>query len=376
MPPNYNLHSRNLTPEQQRLIAMYINQYNQTNTHIDMLLDMLDEIRGNIVNVINSSQPRRTRINRHSRNANTNINRLINQIFNDRQNNYVHYDYNNPINPSIYNDYNMFTINDFANLRNRSNSYADMSFNSIPRNNNNNINNNFDFTQQNNDLSSFFTNFLNSTVIVRPTTEQIQNASRLIRYGDIDNPLSETCPISLDEFNHDDEVRQLLPCGHIFHQNQFQEWFNSNVRCPVCRYDIRNYRPLSRRNTPNNLTPTSTPEPQTTTTTPSQTTPTETPDVQNTNTNTNNTDRPSSSPISNINVVRDLLSNQIDHLTFDITDQQFTNNFIDQVARNIFQSMLNPRSQNNNDRFMIDPSNNILFYETIIRPNNPDDDNN
>jgi hypothetical protein len=44
MPPNYNLHSRNLTPEQQRLIAMYINQYNQTNTHIDILLDMLDEI--------------------------------------------------------------------------------------------------------------------------------------------------------------------------------------------------------------------------------------------------------------------------------------------------------------------------------------------
>ena len=151
-------------------------------------------------------------------------------------------------------------------------------------------------------MSSFLTNFLNSTVIVRPTTEQIQHASRIIRYGDIDNPLSETCPISLDEFNDDDQVRQLLPCGHIFHQNQFQEWFNGNVRCPVCRYDIRNYRPLSRRNTPNNLTPTPTPEPQTTTTTPSQTTPTETPAVQNTNTNTNNTDRPSSSPISNINV--------------------------------------------------------------------------
>lgn len=373
MPINYNFSSRNLTPEQQRLITMYVNQYNQTNAHIDMLLDMLDEIRGNIVNVINSSQPRRTRINRHSRNANTNINRLINQMFNDRQNNYVHYDYNEPINPSIYNDYNMFTINDFANLRNRSNDNVDMSFNGIPRNNNNNINNNFDFAQHNNDLSSLLTSFLNSTVIVRPTTEQIQNASRLIRYGDIDNPLSESCPISLDEFNDDDQVRQLLPCGHIFHQSQFQEWFNSNVRCPVCRYDIRNYRPLSRRNTPNNLTPTPTPESQTTTTTPSQTTPIESPTTQNTN--TNNIESPSS-PLSNINVVRDPLSNQIDHLTFDITDQQFTNNFIDRVARNIFQSMLNPHSQNNNDRFMIDPSNNILFYETIIRPNNPNNDNN
>ena len=40
-----NLNTRNLTPEQQRLVNMYVNQYNQTNSHIDFLLDMLDEIR-------------------------------------------------------------------------------------------------------------------------------------------------------------------------------------------------------------------------------------------------------------------------------------------------------------------------------------------
>ena len=47
-----NLNTRNLTPEQQRLVNMYVNQYNQTNSHIDFLLDMLDEIRGNIINII------------------------------------------------------------------------------------------------------------------------------------------------------------------------------------------------------------------------------------------------------------------------------------------------------------------------------------
>jgi hypothetical protein len=93
MPPNHQ-NPRHLTPEQQRLINIYINQYNQTNTHIDMLLDILDEIRGNIINIINSTQPRRTRINRHSRNSgiNTNINRFVNQFFNDRQNDYIYYD--------------------------------------------------------------------------------------------------------------------------------------------------------------------------------------------------------------------------------------------------------------------------------------------
>ena len=99
----------NSTHQQQRLINLYINQYNQTNTHIDMLLDMLDEIRENIMNVINVTQTRRNRINRHARNSNSNINRLINQIFNDRQNHFVYYDFQNQINPFlIYYKYNKY----------------------------------------------------------------------------------------------------------------------------------------------------------------------------------------------------------------------------------------------------------------------------
>ncbi len=395
---SFNINPRNLTPEQQRLINMYINQFNQTNNHIDILLDMLDEIRGNITNVINSTQPRRTRVNRHNRQSNTNtgLNRLINQLFNnnrrnpsgnfDMSYNNIYYDYNNPINPEIYNEFIMF--NNLYNRRNPLGNF-DMSYNNIYRNYNNHTNTGNNNLPVNNDLSNFLANFLNSTVVIRPTTDQIQNASRIVRYGDIDNPLSQSCPISLDEFNDDDQIRQLLPCGHLFHQNQFQEWFENNVRCPVCRYDIRNYRPLSRRNTPTNIgseqsnenqasnatqtPPTSTQTPPTSTQTHLSSPPTE--NIQeNTSANRDNTNTP---PLSNINVIRDPVSNQIDQLTFDITSQEFTNNFLDQIARNIFQSMLNPRSQNMNDRFMIDPSNNILFYETIIRPNsNSNEDNN
>lgn len=337
---SFNYNPGNLTPEQERLITMYINQYNQTNTHIDILLDMLDEIRGNIINVINTTQTRRTQINRQT-NTNISINRLLNRLFNDRQNNYVYYDYNNPINPSIYNEHN--TIN----LRNRRNEYVDMSYNNLHRTNNS-------IPTPNNYLSTIISNFLNSTVVIRPTLEQIQNASRIIRYGDIANPLSDSCPISLDEFNDDDQVRQLLPCGHLFHQNQFQQWFANNVRCPVCRYDIRNYMPLSRRNSPNHQSEQTT-EPQTTE--PQTSSPVSTltdTHVQNTTSETNtNIDNNSTQPLSNMNVV------------------------IDQIATNMFQSMLNPLNQNMNDRFMFDPSNNILFFETIIRPNsNQNEDNN
>lgn len=347
-------HSRHLSHDEQRLINMYVNQYNQTNIHIEMLLDMLDEIRGNIFNIININQPRRTRINRHSRNSNTN--RMINQIFND-----MSHDYENPIDTMINNN---FGIHDFfmnSPLRRQT------LFSNNTNNHTNNINTRT--TRTNEDLTTFLNNFLNTTVIVRPTTEQIQNASRIVRYGDIDNPISDTCPISLDNFNNDDNVRQLLPCGHIFHENQFQEWFQSNVRCPVCRYDIRNYRPLSRRNTPTSPR-TNNPE----------TNPSNVSSINNVSTSnqTNTEAEPNineNNIFSNFNVVRDPESDQIEQVTFDITDSQFTNNFIDRIARTMFQSILNP-DNNTNDRFMIDPSNNVLFYETIIRQNNSNQNRN
>ena len=30
-------------------------------------------------------------------------------------------------------------------------------------------------------------------------------------------------------------------CGHIFSTGSLNTWFTTNCRCPVCRYDIRNY---------------------------------------------------------------------------------------------------------------------------------------
>jgi len=86
-------------------------------------------------------------------------------------------------------------------------------------------------------LSSFFTN-----VPVVPTEQEIQLASRLVRYGEIENPINTSCPISLEPFSPDQTVRQLTHCSHIFHENEFNSWFQNNVRCPVCRHDIRSQR--------------------------------------------------------------------------------------------------------------------------------------
>ena len=82
-------------------------------------------------------------------------------------------------------------------------------------------------------------------VIIYPTQTQIENATRFVQYDTIINPSNESCPFTYEPFTNQDMVRQILFCGHICSSVGFNTWFNSNVSCPICRYDIRNYRPTS-----------------------------------------------------------------------------------------------------------------------------------
>ena len=90
-----------------------------------------------------------------------------------------------------------------------------------------------------NQLADVLNRFLNTTVNVAHTNDQISRASRAIRFASIPNPLNETCPISLERFTENEDVIQLVQCGHIFTRHYFNQWFTSNVRCPICRHDIR-----------------------------------------------------------------------------------------------------------------------------------------
>lgn len=76
-------------------------------------------------------------------------------------------------------------------------------------------------------------------VVVRPTSEQIDRATRNVRYRDIVRPTNSSCPITLEAFSDEEQVTMIRRCGHIFNLTAFQSWFRTNCRCPVCRYDIR-----------------------------------------------------------------------------------------------------------------------------------------
>jgi len=78
-------------------------------------------------------------------------------------------------------------------------------------------------------------------VVVHPTEQQINNATRIITYDESIELINHRCPISLADFEEGEDIRQIIYCGHCFCEESIQNWFRTNVRCPVCRYDIRDY---------------------------------------------------------------------------------------------------------------------------------------
>jgi hypothetical protein len=88
--------------------------------------------------------------------------------------------------------------------------------------------------------SRFLENFF-SPIEVYPTQSQIEAATRRVRYCDIVSPINRSCPISLENFEDNEMVSIIRQCNHIFRTEELHTWFRSNCRCPICRYDIRNY---------------------------------------------------------------------------------------------------------------------------------------
>ena len=87
-------------------------------------------------------------------------------------------------------------------------------------------------------LDGFFQN-----IIETPNRQQIDRAIENCLYSSIESPLNTTCPIALRRFEDSEEVSIIKFCNHIFSKNDLELWFQQNTRCPLCRYDIRNYVP-------------------------------------------------------------------------------------------------------------------------------------
>jgi len=214
------------------------NQNNNTfifNTVLSIFNNELQMIRNSINSLLETNRNRNRNRNRnHTFNSNTNTN--INT--NTNRHSYL-------FNTNLRNHNNRYLNNHHSSLFNPNslNFIEEVEF-SIPLSTTNRSNNTF-LT----DLSNNFTNNIlniirsfNNPVVVAPSAHQIEQSTRRVRFGDIEEPINTTCPISLERFNNDQTVTQIIHCNHNFNTDEINTWFQSNVRCPVCRYDIREYR--------------------------------------------------------------------------------------------------------------------------------------
>lgn len=90
-------------------------------------------------------------------------------------------------------------------------------------------------TTATNPLQGFF-----QPIPILPTQEQITNATEIININDAEIEQLH-CPIDLLPFQADEEVIRIRHCNHVFRRNNLMSWFNTSSRCPLCRYDIREY---------------------------------------------------------------------------------------------------------------------------------------
>ena len=87
-------------------------------------------------------------------------------------------------------------------------------------------------------FSDDFTNRFFTPVIVRPSDEDIENATTTVFY-DPDDHSQTTDPIDQSDFEDGEILTRIDYCGHMFREDNIRIWFRSSVFCPLCRHDIR-----------------------------------------------------------------------------------------------------------------------------------------
>jgi len=70
------------------------------------------------------------------------------------------------------------------------------------------------------------------------TNQEITTHIKCCEYKDIINPLNTSCPITMDAFQLNTNVMQLINCGHIFTETELRRWLINKRICPMCRNNI------------------------------------------------------------------------------------------------------------------------------------------
>ena len=205
----------NISNDHLLLVDILNTMYNDNLRQIQNLTDSNNQIRNLMVSILYNQNRQTTQNNQNT--SNRQIRRNSNSISNTNANNLGRITLNNR-------PYVIDSVTEF----------------SIPLNSLTNLVNQNTNTLRNLNLDGYLDTFF-EPVEIYPTPSQIEAATRNVRYCDIVTPINRSCPISLENFEDNDMVTVIRYCGHIFNTQELNTWFRTNCRCPVCRYDIRNY---------------------------------------------------------------------------------------------------------------------------------------
>lgn len=193
-----------------------------------------------------------------------------------------------------------------------------------------------DNTTNNPFVSEIFNTF--TPVRIHPTARQISQATRMIQFNSIDNPRNNRCPIRHEDFEPTDMVMQIRHCQHNFNSNCLHRWFENAVRCPICRYDIRDYTPT--QESENNPEPEPEPEPFS-----------ETVELNPTHNNVSSNVELSTSQQNLVESQQQDLSNNTISITavFDRNIENIRNNIVNQLSNVIHDIVSNSQDASNNN---------------------------
>jgi len=334
MSQNRNYNDFSLSYDQRLLLQLYIDFYNHTTNQMDSLHELQNEIRVNINQIVGLST-----INQ-SRNTRQNSNFTRNSF---RQSNHNHSQNHSNINSTRNEQEQRRRRSHLDSTNDRYSFHGSIPY-SVPFYSNNGWSDySRAFPRENQRDSTFLTNFLRTfyeSIQVAPTRQEIDNATRIVNFAEIENPINNSCPVTLDRFENTSNVTQIIPCGHIFSSIGIDNWLQSNVRCPVCRYDIRNY---------NATTPTS----ENINEESSEETKDEVPLEESKN--------DSNEPIQERNSIPNRRNINTNRRIFTSSEIQ---NTLSSLGENILGQILNPSSNSGSMRnFVFDPSFNSLTYD-------------
>lgn len=200
--------------------------YNYTNRHIDVLVNILQQMETmnrNMYDLTNRESRRaRTTSNLRSTMTRPYASSRENRNYSNTSQNFTNLGSSTPITSS-----NIPASTTFVN--------TPTTFNTVAGNNETNTNTNTNRRNLNNVLTSWFWD----PVTVSPSQQEIEAATSSITFEELPEGVT-SCPITMEPFTENTELLRINHCGHVFARPGIMRWFRNHISCPVCRHDIRN----------------------------------------------------------------------------------------------------------------------------------------